>query len=269
MILDLYGQKFGRLTVIDRAENDRYGGTRWKCLCDCGKETTVSGKCLKSGHTKSCGCLNRENTSRRSLKDLTRNRYGMLTVLHRDDSDYVAPNGKKHVRWVCQCDCGNTSIVDACQLVGGKTKSCGCLHKSMIESGMSTKHGHRSDRLYNVYSNMKNRCYNKPSSDYQYYGARGIVVCQEWLDDYMSFRNWAYENGYDENAERGQCTIDRIDVNGNYEPDNCRWVSMSVQSKNRRNVIAKKINDKCTREDNVGAGSKFSGVKSRNRRKTN
>lgn len=101
------------------------------------------------------------------------------------------------------------------------------------------KHGGCYDRLYKVYANIKNRCYNENSNDYQYYGARGIKICAEWLNDYTAFKKWAYANGYNDSAQYGQCTIDRIDVNGNYEPSNCRWVSMSIQSKNRRNVIDK------------------------------
>ena len=81
---------------------------------------------------------------------------------------------------------------------------------------------------------MKTRCYNSNSPDYKNYGGRGITICEEWLKDYLSFRNWAEANGYDENAKKMQCTIDRIDVNGNYEPSNCRWVSAKIQARNKR-----------------------------------
>lgn len=81
---------------------------------------------------------------------------------------------------------------------------------------------------------MKRRCYNKNSKDYMFYGGRGIEVCDEWLHNYPNFREWAYANGYDKDAPYGKCTIDRIDVNGNYCPDNCRWVDMKTQCKNRR-----------------------------------
>lgn len=235
--IDLTGKKFGRLTVTARAKNSKDGRTMWHCICDCGAERVVSGKSLRNGHTQSCGCLAKEINSARSLIDHTGDQFGMLTVISRSD-DYVSPNGKHHVRWLCRCDCGNEAIVDTCQLTQGKTKSCGCLHSRYLQLG-NIKHGGRYDRLYKVYANMKNRCYNQNADDYQYYGARGIRICDEWLNDYAAFKTWALNSGYDEDAEKFSCTIDRIDVNGNYEPSNCRWTDMKTQSQNRRNVINK------------------------------
>ncbi|MBQ0014768.1 MAG: hypothetical protein KBS82_05550 [Oscillospiraceae bacterium] len=236
--IDLIGCKFGRLTVLEKAEKSKDGRSQWLCKCDCGNERIVLEKSLKNGHTKSCGCLNKEINSMRSFKDHTGERFGRLTVVSRAE-DYIAPSGKHHVRWLCECDCGNSVIVDVSSLVRGHTKSCGCLHEDVINNGTNTSHGGRYDRLYKVLANMKNRCYNTNASDYKYYGGRGITICDEWLNDYNSFKTWALENGYDENAPMFECTIDRIDVNGNYEPNNCRWVSMDVQSRNRRNVINK------------------------------
>ena len=235
--IDLTGKRFGRFTVIRRAHNNKDGRTMWLCKCDCGNERIVAGKSLRNGHTQSCGCLNRELVGRRSLVDRVGQRFGKLVVVSRAD-DYVATNGSKHVRWRCVCDCGKETVVDVCQLVSGKTKSCGCLHAEMLQTG-NVKHGGRYERLYKVFANMKNRCYNEHSDDYKYYGGRGIKICDEWLGSYSAFKEWALTHGYNETAKRGACTIDRIDVNGNYEPNNCRWVSMSVQSKNRRNVINK------------------------------
>lgn len=236
--VDLTGMRFNRLTVLGRAESGKDGRARWLCKCDCGNERIVLGKSLRNGHTQSCGCLNKDRTSESSFIDRTGERFGRLTVLERSD-DYIANNGKHHVRWKCICDCGNTTVVDVTQLVGNRTKSCGCLHKELLDQG-NYKHGGRSDRLYKVYYNMKNRCYNENSGDYKYYGGRGITICEEWLNSYLTFKEWAYANGYDDAAEKGKCTIDRIDVDGNYDPSNCRWVDMSTQSRNRRNVKNKR-----------------------------
>lgn len=105
------------------------------------------------------------------------------------------------------------------------TRSCGCLHRERVR-----KHGKRHTRLYSIWLNMHDRCCNINNKCYSDYGGRGITICDEWLNDFMSFHNWAMNNGYQENL-----TIDRIDVNGNYEPNNCRWADMKTQNRNKRN----------------------------------
>lgn len=230
--IDLTGQKFGRLTVIERVDNDKNGLTRWKCVCECGNEKITLGKLLLRGSTQSCGCYNKERVTETQMRDLTGQRFGRLTVIDRGE-DYISPKGKRHVRWNCICDCGNKTVVDTNDLRRGHTMSCGC-YKIDVTGEKARTHGGREDRLYHVFSNMKNRCFNKNSQDYKYYGGRGITICDDWLD-YAVFKEWAYNNGYDENAPKGQCTIDRIDVNGDYCPDNCRWVPMNIQCVNKRN----------------------------------
>lgn len=219
MYNDLTGKKFNKLTVVSRAENDIKNKNRWNCICECGAEKVVSGYSLTSGKTKSCGCQRRISASNNCLEDLTGKRFGKLLVLQR------AENRGKHTMWKCKCDCGKSTITGASELKRGTTKSCGCLK---FESRNST-HGLTKTRLYRIWSKMKDRCLNKNNPAYKWYGERGICICQEWLDDFVNFYNWSMSNGYKEGL-----SIDRIDVNGNYEPSNCRWIPLKEQPLNTR-----------------------------------
>lgn len=164
------------------------------------------------------------------MEDLTGMKFGRLEVISRGE-DYFYSNGKHKVRWNCRCECGKCIQVLSNNLKRGNTKSCGC-YNDEVRRTRSTTHGDRHTRLYSIWSNIKTRCYDSNSHNYIKYGARGITMCDAWKDSYDEFKKWAIENGYSDDL-----SIDRIDVNGNYEPSNCRWSTAKEQANNRRNTI--------------------------------
>lgn len=223
------GEKYGRLTVVRELPQRNYGHVMIECLCDCGKTTNVQRDRLISGHTKSCGCMHIKRDKPYKGKDITGQRFGKLVAV-----EWVSSKQRKHNKvavWKCRCDCGNEKEIARVDLLTGRVNSCGCY---MIES--HTKHGGVQDRLYPIWSAMRDRCNNPNNKSYHSYGGRGIKICKEW-DDYSIFRKWALNNGYDPDAEFQECTIDRINNDKDYEPANCRFVDMEVQSNNRQNTI--------------------------------
>ena len=159
--------------------------------------------------------------------DLQGQRFGRLYVV-----GDVGRTKDRHILWYCLCDCGNEVSVSSRDLVSGHTRSCGCYKRDRM-SEVKYIHGDRDARLYSVWKTMKRRCENPNCKTYKWYGAKGVRVCDEW-HDYTKFREWANLSGYDETAKYGDCTIDRINPYGNYEPNNCRWVNIATQNRNKR-----------------------------------
>lgn len=158
----------------------------------------------------------------RTAKDLSGQRFGRLTVIHRME-------GANCKYYYCKCDCGNVVTVLGKSLTSGNTKSCGCLHREQLTE-RNYKHGERRTRLYKTWISMKQRC-SVHRAKYKQWEGRGIKVCDEWRDSFTAFKDWAEANGYKEDL-----TIDRIDVNGNYEPSNCRWITKREQQFNKTNT---------------------------------
>lgn len=170
--------------------------------------------------------------------DLTGQRFGRLVALEPSERR----DARRSTWWICKCDCGNTKEVRTTCLTKGFTKSCGCLRREKgVEHGrqMMTKHGWYGTRVYHIWRSIVDRCENPNCPQYRNYGGRGISMCREWRELPQAFCEWAMNNGYTDDL-----TIDRIDVNGNYEPSNCRWITIDEQQVNKRNNVLITYKDK-------------------------
>ena len=234
------GQRYGKL-VVDKYEGKKElkNGRKvdiWSCNCDCGHRGFVAEYNLLSGNTKSCGCTNNP--------DLTGKKIYMLTVLERIGKK--VNSNCKEVYWKCKCDCGNIIEQTTNELLSGRIVSCGCYLKNRISPNKS--HGDSDSYLYSKWFHMKSRCYSVNAGNYPRYGGRGIRVCDEWKNSYEAFKKWAYLNGYDPNSSE-KLTVDRLDPNDDYCPENCRWIPLREQGKTTRKSVkeykGKLISDYC------------------------
>lgn len=182
-------------------------------------------------------------------KDITGQKFNRLTA--------IKPIEKRKNKWVWlfRCDCGKELVIDKYNVMEGHTRSCGCYKLEKI-SKIHKTHGFIKTNLYSRWIGIKNRCYNKNCLFFKDYGGRGIEVCDDWKDDFMAFRDWALNNGY-----REDLTIDRIDNNKGYSPENCRWVTIKEQTRNRRSNIY--VRGKCLTDYCSDYGLSFSRVASR------
>jgi len=239
--IDITGQKFNFLTAVKfveirYTEGGNHANQFWLFRCDCGKEVILRKSSVTKGAVKSCGCKKGELVAKHhtthgelsNLNDITGNKYNYLTAIK-----YVKTikYGKRNSQlWLFKCDCGKEVVIIKNNVILGVTKSCGC-QRNRLAGASNITHGDARTRLYNIWGNMLYRCENENCSGFEKYGGRGIKVCEEW-HKYLNFKKWALSHGYSENL-----SIDRIDNDGNYEPSNCRWVTMADQNRNRRDNI--------------------------------
>lgn len=213
----LIGKKVNKVTIL-KIDNSKPHGKgveiRFLCKCDCGNIFSSGKSGLVHEYVYSCGC------EKRLQYDLLGEKFGKLSVI-----ENIGLSKHREMLWKCKCDCGNETIVNSYSLRKGSTKSCGCLCFEKRGRELKLKHW---KVISMARSNMLTRCYNEKYSLYHRYGGRGITVFEEWINDSTAFYNWSINNGFSENL-----TLDRIDNDGNYEPNNCRWVTMQVQSNNR------------------------------------
>lgn len=227
---DLTGKTYGRLTVLEYSHYNKVSrAVYWKCKCQCGKEVTVRKDTLLRGAPNSCECV----PSKNKREDLTGKVFGRLTVIEYAGLD----ESKKRALWKCKCECGEVIITRKDGLKTGAVKSCGCLNKEIQEDFVKNlkTHGLSGTQFFRIWHHIKQRCENPNTKKYEDYGGREIKVCERW-QTFENFIEDMYESHLEHVKKFGEknTSIDRIDVNGNYEPSNCRWATSKVQQNNTR-----------------------------------
>lgn len=214
------GMRFGKITILRRLPQTK-SYPQFECKCDCGNIIIVNHQYFK----KSEVCCNDCRTPK--VEDISGQKFGRLTAIK-----YAGKSKGKQTLWECRCDCGKTVIVHHQNLKSGHTSSCGCYNNELISEREKT-HGQTKTRLYNIWHDMNYRCSSQKHSSYKDYGGKGIIVCEEWRKSFEAFRDWALQNGYSDDL-----SLDRMNGNGNYFPENCRWATLIQQANNtNRNLF--------------------------------